>query len=339
MDKEIQQQAEDARAHMSMTSPCDDSTDGSSSTRGVVGERTSAPSMVLEHQPLSAFDVFDSDDFTPRPEESGSVSNGGPRGGPAAPANGFQEDDIISNDGSDSSGVLSLEEMTLAAPAPALDAGGMKVAGGCGDDDDDGLTLEGMTLAAPAPAFDVGGMEMGGGAGTPTTAPPTAPPTAQWGEAVDDQHSASAGYDGGSGGDDDDDDGLTLEGMTLAAPAPAFDIGGMEMGGGAGTPTTAPPPLPVPPSVEAGDMNFDGLEVAPTMDFGGMEMGGGGATPTPVPVIDALMPGIDGEIVYSLTKGPRGFGINIDDRGVVIGFSGPDTPAERVRAFARTFRA
>ena len=35
-----------------------------------------------------------------------------------------------------------------------------------------------------------------------------------------------------------------------------------------------------------------------------------------------------GEIRFKLFKGPQGFGINIDDRGVVIGFTGTNSPTE-----------
>ena len=45
--------------------------------------------------------------------------------------------------------------------------------------------------------------------------------------------------------------------------------------------------------------------------------------PPPMPEEDE-----HGELPFKLLKGPQGFGINIDDRGVVIGYTGTGGPAE-----------
>ena len=49
--------------------------------------------------------------------------------------------------------------------------------------------------------------------------------------------------------------------------------------------------------------------------------------PAPAPISRGVEDPVTGEVRFTLLKGPQGFGINIDDRGVVIGFTGTDSPA------------
>lgn len=53
--------------------------------------------------------------------------------------------------------------------------------------------------------------------------------------------------------------------------------------------------------------------------------------PAAAPAAPAELPTEDenGELVFKLLKGPQGFGINIDERGVVIGYTGVGSPAEQ----------